>query len=147
MWATFFFIGTTAPMGLGLPPWNSPFHFGFFPNLRQSVGLLGRVISSSQGWATLPLTYWDCVSQCGDHEDYGPQGRYLLQDSKVVRGGYRKLDHLLFVYVSTILQTVTTTQAFENLKLIVWVKAYSDICHEEISCRFSEESKLFTSLH
>jgi hypothetical protein len=26
----FFFIGTTAPVGLGLPPWNSPFHFGFF---------------------------------------------------------------------------------------------------------------------
>jgi hypothetical protein len=26
-----FFIGTTAPVGLGLPPWNSPFHFGFFP--------------------------------------------------------------------------------------------------------------------
>jgi hypothetical protein len=24
----FFFIGTTAPVGLGLPPWNSPFHFG-----------------------------------------------------------------------------------------------------------------------
>jgi hypothetical protein len=44
-----FFIGTTAPVGLGLPPWNSPFHFFFFPNLTQSVGLLGRVISSSQG--------------------------------------------------------------------------------------------------
>jgi hypothetical protein len=26
----FFFIGTTAPVGLGLPPWISPFHFGFF---------------------------------------------------------------------------------------------------------------------
>jgi hypothetical protein len=35
-------------LGLGLPPWNSPFHFGFL-ELRQSVGLLGRVISSSQG--------------------------------------------------------------------------------------------------
>jgi hypothetical protein len=35
-------------LGLGLPPWNSPFHFGFL-DLRQSVGLLGRVISSSQG--------------------------------------------------------------------------------------------------
>jgi hypothetical protein len=34
-------------LGLGLPPWNSPFHFGFL-DLRQSVGLLGRVISSSQ---------------------------------------------------------------------------------------------------
>jgi hypothetical protein len=31
--------------GLGLPPWNSPFHFGFL-DLRQTVGLLGRVISS-----------------------------------------------------------------------------------------------------
>jgi hypothetical protein len=37
-------------VGLGLPPWNSPFHFRFsFLNHRQSVGLLGRVISSSQG--------------------------------------------------------------------------------------------------
>jgi hypothetical protein len=26
----FFFISITAPVGLGLPPWNSPFHFGFF---------------------------------------------------------------------------------------------------------------------
>jgi hypothetical protein len=46
----FFFIGTTAPVGLGLPPWNCPFHFGFFLNHTQSVGLLGRVISSSQTW-------------------------------------------------------------------------------------------------
>jgi hypothetical protein len=30
------------------PSWNSPFNFGFL-DLRQSVGLLGRVISSSQG--------------------------------------------------------------------------------------------------
>jgi hypothetical protein len=35
-------------LGLGLTPWNSPFHFGFV-DLRQSVGLLGRVISWSQG--------------------------------------------------------------------------------------------------
>jgi hypothetical protein len=35
-------------LGLGLPPWNSPVHFGVL-DLRQSVGLLGRVISSSQG--------------------------------------------------------------------------------------------------
>jgi hypothetical protein len=35
-------------LGLGLPSWNSPFHFGLL-DLRHSVGLLGRVISSSQG--------------------------------------------------------------------------------------------------
>jgi hypothetical protein len=35
-------------LGLGLPTWNFPFHFGFL-DLRQSVGLIGRVISSSQG--------------------------------------------------------------------------------------------------
>jgi hypothetical protein len=35
-------------LGLGLPPWNSLFHFGFI-DLRQSVGLIWRVISSSQG--------------------------------------------------------------------------------------------------
>jgi hypothetical protein len=45
----FFFSGTTAPISaLSLPPWNSPFHFGFL-DLGHSVGLLGRVISSSQG--------------------------------------------------------------------------------------------------
>jgi hypothetical protein len=44
----FFFIGATAPVGLGLPPWNSPFLFGLL-DLRHSVGLLGRVIRPSQG--------------------------------------------------------------------------------------------------
>jgi hypothetical protein len=34
-------------LGLGLPPCNSPFHFGLL-DLRHSVGLPGRVISSSQ---------------------------------------------------------------------------------------------------
>jgi hypothetical protein len=48
-YSIFFFIGTTAPVGPGLPPWNCPFHFGFFLNHIQSVGRLGRVISSSQG--------------------------------------------------------------------------------------------------
>jgi hypothetical protein len=39
---TFFFLWRYSPnLGLGLPPWNSPFHFGFL-DLRQSVGLLGR---------------------------------------------------------------------------------------------------------
>jgi hypothetical protein len=47
--AIFFFLWRYSPQwGLGLPPWNSPFHLGFL-NLRQTVGLLGRVISSSQG--------------------------------------------------------------------------------------------------
>jgi hypothetical protein len=45
----FFFLWHYSPnLDLGLPPWNSPFHFSFL-HLRQSVGLLGRVISSSQG--------------------------------------------------------------------------------------------------
>jgi hypothetical protein len=35
-------------LGLGLPPWNSPSHFGLI-DLGHSVGLLGRVISTSQG--------------------------------------------------------------------------------------------------
>jgi hypothetical protein len=43
-----FFLWRYSPnLGLGLPPWNSPFHFGFL-DLRESVVLLGRVISSSQ---------------------------------------------------------------------------------------------------
>jgi hypothetical protein len=45
----FFFLWCYSPnLGLGLPPWNSPFHLGLL-YLRHSVGLLGRVISSSQG--------------------------------------------------------------------------------------------------
>jgi hypothetical protein len=45
----FFSFGATTPMlGLGLHPRNSPFHFGLL-DLTHSVGLLGRVISSSQG--------------------------------------------------------------------------------------------------
>jgi hypothetical protein len=44
----FFPFGSTAPnSGLGLPPWNFPFHPSLL-DLTQSVGLLGRVISSSQ---------------------------------------------------------------------------------------------------
>jgi hypothetical protein len=47
-WLCFSFLWHYSPnLGLGLPPWNSPFHFGFL-DLRQSVGLIGRVISSSQ---------------------------------------------------------------------------------------------------
>jgi hypothetical protein len=46
---TFFFLWRISPnLGLGLPPWNSPFQFGLL-DLRHSVGLLGWVISSSQG--------------------------------------------------------------------------------------------------
>jgi hypothetical protein len=46
---SYFFLWHYSPnLGLGLPPWNFPFHFGFL-DLRQLVGLLGRVISSSQG--------------------------------------------------------------------------------------------------
>jgi hypothetical protein len=45
----FFFLWRYSPnLGLGLSPWNSPFHFGLL-DLRHSVGLLGRVTSSSQG--------------------------------------------------------------------------------------------------
>jgi hypothetical protein len=33
-------------LGFGLPPWNSPFHFGLL-DFRQTVGLLGRVIKAS----------------------------------------------------------------------------------------------------
>jgi hypothetical protein len=45
----FFPLWSYSPnLGLGQPPWNSPFHFGLL-DLRHSVGLLGQVISSSQG--------------------------------------------------------------------------------------------------
>jgi hypothetical protein len=45
----YFFLWRYSPnLGLGLPPWNSPFHFGFL-DFRQLVGLLGRMIGSSQG--------------------------------------------------------------------------------------------------
>jgi hypothetical protein len=52
----FFFHWRYSPnLGLGLPPWKYPFHFGFL-DLRYSVGLLGRVISSSQGLSTCTQT-------------------------------------------------------------------------------------------
>jgi hypothetical protein len=45
----FFFLWRYSPnLGLGLPPWNCPFHFSLL-DLKHSVGLRGRVISSSQG--------------------------------------------------------------------------------------------------
>jgi hypothetical protein len=45
----FFFLRCYSPsLDFGLPPWNSPFYFGLV-ELKHSVGLLGRVISSSQG--------------------------------------------------------------------------------------------------
>jgi hypothetical protein len=44
----FFLLWRYSPnLGLGLPPWNSPSHLGLL-DLRHSIGLLGRVISSSQ---------------------------------------------------------------------------------------------------
>jgi hypothetical protein len=52
----FFFLWRYSPhLGLDLPPWNFPFHFSLL-DLGHSVGLLGRVISSSQGWLYLYLT-------------------------------------------------------------------------------------------
>jgi hypothetical protein len=52
----FFFLWRYSPnFVLGLPPWNSTFHFGFTSvliDLRHSVGLFVRVISSSQGLST-----------------------------------------------------------------------------------------------
>jgi hypothetical protein len=48
-WQTFFFFGATAPIwALAYLHEILCFHFGF-QDLRQSVGLLGQVISSSQG--------------------------------------------------------------------------------------------------
>jgi hypothetical protein len=45
----FFFLWRHSPnLGIGLTAWNSPFHFGLL-DLRYSLGLLVRVISSSQG--------------------------------------------------------------------------------------------------
>jgi hypothetical protein len=48
-WTTFLLIWRYNPnSGFGLPPCNFTFHFSLL-DLRQSAGLLGRVISSSQG--------------------------------------------------------------------------------------------------
>jgi hypothetical protein len=55
-WLIIFFLWRYSPnLGLGLPPWNSPFHFGSV-DLRLPVGLLGRVVSSSQGPYVYPNT-------------------------------------------------------------------------------------------
>jgi hypothetical protein len=60
----FFFLWRYSPnLGLGLPPWNSPFHLGFL-DLRQSVGLLGQVISSYTHTNTKhPCPEWDLNSR------------------------------------------------------------------------------------
>jgi hypothetical protein len=51
-WIKYFFPLALSPnLGLGLPPWNSPFHFVLLI-LRHSLGLLGRVISSPEGLST-----------------------------------------------------------------------------------------------
>jgi hypothetical protein len=52
----FFFLWRySPPLGLGLPPWNFPFHFSLL-DLGHLVGLLGRVISSLQGLYLLTNT-------------------------------------------------------------------------------------------
>jgi hypothetical protein len=59
-------------LGLGLPPWNSLFHFGLL-NLRHLVGLLGRVISSSQGLClytnTEKCTYTNTEHPCPEWDE------------------------------------------------------------------------------
>jgi hypothetical protein len=53
--AFFFLWSYIRNLGLGLPPWNSRFHFGFL-DLRHLVGPLGRVISSLQDLSTCTQT-------------------------------------------------------------------------------------------
>jgi hypothetical protein len=49
----FFFLWHYSPIsGLGLPPWNFLFHFSLLV-LRQSVGLLGRVVNSSTPYTNI----------------------------------------------------------------------------------------------
>jgi hypothetical protein len=101
-----FFLWRYSPnLGLGLPPWNSPFHFGFL-YLRQTVGLLERVISSSQGLYlytnTEKLTHTQtlnthALSEIRTHDS----GFGASEDSACLRPlGYR--DRLFLPYVHKI---------------------------------------------
>jgi hypothetical protein len=64
----FFFPWRYSPnLGFGLPPWNIPFHFGLL-NLWHSVGLLGWVISSSQGFSTCTQTQKNAPARAHTHK-------------------------------------------------------------------------------
>jgi hypothetical protein len=58
-------------LGLGLPPWNSPFHFGIL-DFRHSVGLLGRVISTLQDLYMYTNTEKRARTQAHKHQTFMP---------------------------------------------------------------------------
>jgi hypothetical protein len=73
---TFFLWRYSPNLGLGLPLWNFPFHFGLL-DFRYSVELLGRVISSSQGLYTNTEnahTYTNIKHKCPEW-DSNPRSR------------------------------------------------------------------------
>jgi hypothetical protein len=69
----------------GLPPRNSPFHYGLL-DLRHSVGLLGRVISSSQASTYTQTPNIHALSGIGTHDT----GFRASEDNACLRPrGYR----------------------------------------------------------
>jgi hypothetical protein len=116
--AIFFFLWLYSPdLGLGLPPWNSPFHFGLL-DLRHQVGLLGRVTSSSQGLylytntekRTYTHTHRTSMPWVGLKSTIPGSERakvvHALDRSAIVTG------HLLYTFFNYILWTLTA--------LILW---------------------------
>jgi hypothetical protein len=133
----FFFLRRYSPnLGLGLPLWNSPFHFGFLA-LRQSVGLLGRVINSSQGLSTCTQT--PNIHALGGIRTHDP-GFRASEDSACFRPlGYRDLlwwyitthnfktlDSVAFVFVG--IRPVVTASQF-----LTTVPRNNDISHLSLS--------------
>jgi hypothetical protein len=76
-----------------LPPWNSPFHFSLL-DLSHSVGLLGRVISSSQGLYLYTITkkcthtHTNSTHPCPDW-DSNPRSRLPNERRQCMPLGYR----------------------------------------------------------
>jgi hypothetical protein len=115
----FFFPFALSPhLGLGLPPWNSP--FGLL-NLRRSVGLLARVISSSQGpyfYTNTKKKHTPNIHALSEIRTLDP-GFRASEDSTCLRPlGYR--DRLSLYYCLVFLPVTLLIAARHNRKSNHW---------------------------
>jgi hypothetical protein len=108
----FFPLALQPNLGLGLPPWNSPCHFGFL-DLRQSVGLRGRVISLSQGrYLHTNTINIHALSGIGTHDP----GFRVSEDSAFPRTlGYRDRHRFTFSYAKWL------SASSGHLMLLSWI--------------------------
>jgi hypothetical protein len=139
--SVFSFLWRYSPnLGLGLPPWISPFHFDFL-DLRQSVGFLGRVIGSSQG--SLPVhkhrkthtqtlnihalggirTHDPCFPVSYPHKRNGNTGKTWVpawMKWPIHTGLWGSNGWFSFCYLMTLLQLECLMGCADNLKWSVW---------------------------